>query len=144
MESFLSFLGTVLVAIIGLIGIWIQTKHSGELKSQKELSSKIDKNIQELRDETNKNDKKLHKEISELRTESKKGDLALTERLDKKEMNDLKRYLITEMTKIKSGIYIPSEEQKRILKDSKDLYNARGGDSYVDDMYDDLRDKDLI
>jgi hypothetical protein len=144
MESFLSFLGTVLVAIIGLVGIWIQTKHSDAIKSQKELSSKIDKNIQELREETNKNDEKLHDEISKLSSDSKKGDLALKKQLEEKEMNELKRFLVTEMTKIKSGAYTPTDEQKMILKDSKDIYNERGGDSYVDDMYDDLRDKELI
>ena len=41
-------------------------------------------------------------------------------------------------------VNVPSEEQKRVLKDTKDEYNAAGGDSYVDDMYEDLRNKGLI
>ena len=31
-----------------------------------------------------------------------------------------------------------------MLKDAKDEYNKAGGDSYVDDMYDDARAKGLI
>lgn len=35
-------------------------------------------------------------------------------------------------------------KNKKSIKDTKDEYNAAGGDSYVDDMYEDLRDKGLI
>lgn len=126
MESFLSFLGIVLVAIISLIGTIIQTKSHNKLENQNRLVSDIDK------------------KIDALRNESKKDDLALNRKLDETRMNTLKRFLITEMTKIKQGSYVATDNQKRMLKEAKDEYNRAGGDSYVDDMYDDLREKDLL
>lgn len=144
MEVFLQFLGSIIIAIIGTISVWIQTKHGNELKSQKELSSQINKGINDLRKEQETSVKKLQDDIQNLRTESKKGDKEIYKRINQKDMNDTKRFLVTELTKIKEGTYIPNEEQKRILKENKDVYNQNGGDSYVDDMYDDLRNKGLI
>ncbi len=126
MESFLQFLGTVLVAVIGLIGIIIQKGHSTKLNDQKVLTEDIQKSI------------------NELRKESKDDDAKLNAKLDQTRMNSLKRFLVSEMSKIKNGTYVPNEEQKQVLKDAKDEYNAAGGDSYVDDMYDDMRDQGLI
>lgn len=119
MDSVLNFVATIIVAIIGLIGIWIQTK-------SKEKQESIKKDIQSFRDESVLNDKKIESTISDVR------------------MNVTKRYLVTEMTKIQDGTYLPSEEQKRVLKDAKDEYNKSGGDSYIDDMYEDLRDRNLL
>ena len=82
--------------------------------------------------------------IEALREESKKDDIRLNKKLDKKHINDLKRFLITEMSKIQNKDYVPNEEQKSILKEAKKEYNDMGGDSYVDDMYEDLRDQKLI
>lgn len=119
MESILNFLATIVVAIIGLIGIWIQTR-------SKERQEDIKKDLQAFKDESLMNDKKIENTISDVR------------------MQVTKRYLVTEMTKILQGDYSPNEEQKRVLKEAKDEYNKAGGDSYVDDMYDDLRSKGLI
>lgn len=126
MDSLLNFSGTIIVSIIGLIGIIIQKNHSTKLEDQKTLT----KNIQ--------------KSIDDLRKESKDDDAKLNKKLDDTRMNSLKRFLVNELSKIKEGNYIPNEEQKRMLKDAKDEYNAAGGDSYVDDMYDDMREKGLI
>lgn len=126
MDSILQFLGTVIVAIIGLIGIMIQTKHSNKLEEQKKLTDNINKNIQELR------------------AESKSDDARISQKLDDHELSSLKRFLITEMTKIKNGSYVPSDEQRRIIYEAKEQYNALGGDSYVDDMFDDLRHQGLL
>lgn len=144
MEVFLQFLGPIIIAVIGVISVWIQTKHGNELKSQKDLSTQINQGIQELREEHGKSVKKLQKDIQDLRKESKDGDKEIYKRIGQKDMNDTKRFLVTELTKIKEGTYIPTDEQKRILKESKDVYNTNGGDSYVDDMYDDLRKEGLI
>lgn len=144
MEVFLQFLSPIIIAIIGVISVWIQTKHGNTLKSQKDLSAQINKGIVDLRNESNNNIKELQKEIQNLRKESKKGDADIYKRITDKDMNDTKRFLVMELTKISDGNYIPTEEQKRVLKECKDVYNASGGDSYVDDMYDDLRNKGLI
>lgn len=126
MEGFLSFLGMIIVAVISLVGIIIQTKSHDKLEKQSDLVKTMDEKIDKLRTETKQDDTKLNK------------------KLDENKMNDLKRFLILEMTKIDQGIYQASDNQKRMLKEAKDEYNRAGGDSYVDDMYDDLRDRDLL
>lgn len=119
-------IATVLVAIIGLIGIYLQTKSKDKMDSQKSLLDTVNKNINDLKKESKDDDKKLHK------------------RLDKMEMDHCKRFLIVEMSKIKDGTYVPNEEQKRILHETKEVYNEMGGDSYVDSMFEDLQEKKIL
>lgn len=119
-------IATVLVALIGLAGIWVQTKSHTKIQKQESLLATVDE------------------KIDKFRQESKSEDDKLSEKMDDIEMQNCKRFLIVEMTKIKDQAYIPNEEQKRMLKETKERYNARGGDSYIDDMYEDLRDKKLI
>ena len=126
MDSFLSFLGMIIVAIISLIGIIIQTKSHNKLQKQSDIVNTMDA------------------KLDKLRAESKKDDFKLNKKLDENKMNDLKRFLIIEMTKIDQGIYQATDNQKRMLKEAKDEYNRAGGDSYVDDMYDKLKDKNLL
>lgn len=126
MDSFLSFLGMIIVAIIGLIGIIIQTKSHNKLQKQSDIVNTMDTKLDKLREE------------------SKKDDFNLNKKLDENKMNDLKRFLIIEMTKIDQGIYQATDNQRRMLKEAKDEYNRAGGDSYVDDMYDKLKDKNLL
>lgn len=116
----------IIVAIISLIGIIIQTKSHNKLKTQEELLNTVDQKIEVLK------------------KESKEDDQRLNERLDNIEMESCKRFLIVEMTKLSEDKYRPNEEQKRILKETKKIYNDHGGDSYVDDMYEDLREKKVI
>lgn len=119
MEAWLNFIGMIIVAIISLAGIVIQTK-------SKEKQDSMEKKIDEFREESANSDKELDKKLDDIR------------------MNGLKRFLVNELTKIKQKEYTPNEEQKRMLKDSKDEYNAAGGDSYVDDLYDDVKKSKLI
>ena len=126
MDSFLSFLGMIIVAIISLIGIIIQTKSHNKLQKQSDIVNTMDA------------------KLDKLRAEAKKDDFNLNKKLDENKMNDLKRFLIIEMTKIDQGIYQATDNQKRMLKEAKDEYNRAGGDSYVDDMYDKLKDKNLL
>jgi hypothetical protein len=122
----LTFFGTILVAIIGLIGIIIQTKSNEKLKKQDDVMENI------------------NSKIDLLRKESKADDKRLNEKLDKRSMNSLKRFLVTEMTKIKQGAYIATDNQRLLLAEAKDEYNQRGGNSYVNEMYDDLVKKGLL
>ena len=126
MDSFLSFLGMIIVAVISLIGIIIQTKSHNKLQKQSDIVKTMDT------------------KLDKLRAEAKKDDFNLNKKLDENKMNDLKRFLIIEMTKIDQGIYQATDNQKRMLKEAKDEYNRAGGDSYVDDMYDKLKDKNLL
>lgn len=126
MDSFLSFIGVITVAIISLIGTIIQTKSHNKLEQQNDLV------------------KSINKKLDNLRMESKKDDFRLNKKLDENKMSDLKRFLIIEMTKIDQGIYQTTDNQRRMLKEAKDEYNRAGGDSYVDDMYDKLKDRNLL
>lgn len=67
----------------------------------------------------------------------------LKEMQDNETLNRCKSDLITLMSRIQNG-YIPTSEEKRILIETKDLYNSKGGDSYVDDMFDNLKKKGMI
>lgn len=137
MDSILSFLGMVIVAIIGLVGVILQVK-------SKEKTESIDLKIDNIKKEFTKKTDDFTNELITFKEESTQSDKRISEQIQEVRMTVCKRFLVTELSKIQEENYIPSEEQKRVLKDTKDEYNASGGDSYVDDMYDDLRDKGLI
>ncbi len=119
-------IATVLVAIIGLIGIIIQNKSNSKLKSQEDLLKTVDDKMDKLKTQSIEEDKRLNK------------------KLDSMEMDNCKRFLIVEMTKIQDGAYTPNEEQKRMLHETKKTYNDKGGDSYVDSMFEGLQAKGLL
>ena len=137
MDSILSFLGMVIVAIIGLVGVILQVK-------SKEKTESIDLKIDNIKKEFTKKTDDFTNELISFKEESTESDKRISHEIQEVRMTVCKRFLVTELSKIEEENYIPSEEQKRVLKDTKDEYNAAGGDSYVDDMYDDLRDKGLI
>ena len=119
-------IATVIVAIIGLIGIIIQNRSHTKLKSQEELLKTVDEKIDKLKTQSTEEDKRLN------------------DKLDAIDMNSCKRFLIVEMTKIKDGTYIPNEEQKHMLHETKTRYHNNGGNSYVDSMFEGLQDKGLL
>ena len=137
MDAILSFLGMVIVAIIGLVGVILQVK-------SKEKTESIDLKIDNIKNEFTKKTDDFTNELITFKEESTESDKRISDQIQEVRMTVCKRFLVTELSKIEEENYIPSEEQKRVLKDTKDEYNASGGDSYVDDMYDDLRDKGLI
>ena len=137
MESILSFLGMVIVAIIGLVGVILQVK-------SKEKTESIDMKIANIKREFTKKTDDFTNELITFKEESTESDKRISDQIQEVRMTVCKRFLVTELSKIEEENYIPSEEQKRVLKDTKDEYNSAGGDSYVDDMYEDLRDKGLI
>ena len=137
MDGILSFLGMVIVAIIGLVGVILQVK-------SKEKTESIDLKIDNIKKEFTKKTDDFTNELITFKEESTESDKRISDQIQEVRMTVCKRFLVTELSKIEEESYIPSEEQKRVLKDTKDEYNAAGGDSYVDDMYDDLRDKGLI
>lgn len=133
MDAIYNLIATLGVAIIGLVGILIQTKSKEKTESistKQEAISEIQGSI-------------LNK-IEALRKESKEDDIRLNKKLDEKTMNELKRFLVNEMSKILNKDYVPNEEQKKMLYDAKKEYNDAGGDSYVDDMFDKMKTNKLI
>lgn len=119
MDAIYNLIATLGVAIISLIGIFVQTKSK---EKQDSISQKLDL----------------------LRKESKACDTVLNNKLDKNRIKTLRMWLITELTKIRDESYTPNEEQKRLIHEVKDEYNGLGGDSYVDDMFEDCKKKNLI
>lgn len=119
-------IATVLVAIIGLIGIYIQTRSNNKLKSQEDLLKTVDDKMDKFKKQSENEDRKIHS------------------KLDKMEMDNCKRFLIVEMTKIQDGTYVPNEEQKRMLHETKKTYNDKGGNSYVNSMFERLQAKGLL
>lgn len=119
MESILQFMATILVALISLIGILIQQRNKNKTDS---IDQKIDK----------------------LRKEQESRMLGIENKIDDNQLAGLKRFLIIEMTKIQQSKKKTGEEQKRIIYEAKKEYNDLGGDSYVDDMFEDLRKNDIL
>ena len=119
-------IATIAVAIIGLIGIIIQTHSNNKLKSQEDLLKTVDEKMDNFKKQSEDEDRKIHS------------------KLDKMEMDNCKRFLIVEMTKIQDGAYVPNEEQKRMLHETKKTYNDKGGNSYVDSMFERLQVKGLL
>ena len=62
---------------------------------------------------------------------------SLKENLNQETLARCKADLVSLMSKIKNG-YTPTVEEKLILHESKKKYNDLGGDSYVDEMFDNL------
>lgn len=130
LSAIVSMVGTVIVAIIGLLGVRMQTK-------SKERQEDIQNIVEGIRKDSRKNVERLSEELSGV------------------ELNGLKRFLITELTEAKKKSRNPrltqeqkerilNEEQKHMLHDAKKRYNELGGDSYVDDMFDDLLKDGII
>ena len=58
--------------------------------------------------------------------------------LEEEKFDRCKTDLIVIMSRIHNG-YIPTNEEIRILYETKEKYNKLGGDSYVDDMFEKLK-----
>lgn len=119
-------IATIIVAIIGLIGIIIQNRSHTKIKSQEELLKTVDEKIDKLKIQSTEEDERLNN------------------KLDAIDMDSCKRFLIVEMTKINDSTYTPNDEQKRMLYETKERYNNDGGDSYVDNMFENLQAKGLL
>ncbi len=116
----------IIVALISLIGVIIQTKSNKKIASQQELMEQVNKTIEDFK------------------KESKEDDIRLNKRLDDIDLENCKRFLIVEMTKLKDEDYRPNEEQKRIIHETKKIYNEYGGNSYVDSMFEDLQKRGIL
>ena len=73
---------------------------------------------------------------------SKKTD-EINKKIDNNILNQDKRFLIQFMDKAERGKDISDEEMK-VAFETKDEYNALGGDSYVDTKWDKLLEKEII
>lgn len=62
----------------------------------------------------------------------------LSKDIEKEKLDRAKSDLVILMSRIRNG-YTPTTEEKMILYETKTKYNELGGDSYVDDMFDNLK-----
>lgn len=67
----------------------------------------------------------------------------LSENLEKEKLDRAKSDLVVIMSRIRNG-YEPTVEEKIILHETKQKYNSLGGNSYVDDMFDNLKKEGKI
>lgn len=108
---------SVFVAVISTTGVivttLIQTYHAKK-------KDKIEDKLELIR-------KEFKSEISSLKAD-----------LSRETLGRCKSDLVSIMSKVKNG-YTPTDEERRIILETKELYNKKGGDSYVDDMFDTLK-----
>lgn len=67
----------------------------------------------------------------------------LQKNLDDEKMDRAKADLIGLMSRIRNG-YTPTTEEKIILFETKEKYNALGGNTYVDEMFEKLKKEGKI
>ncbi len=113
---------TIIVALISTLGV---------------ISTTIIQGIQARRKD-NMNSKLTAIQV-DFRSELKK----IASDLRKEKLDRAKADLVGLMSRIQNG-YIPTAEEKMILYETKEKYNALGGDSYVDDMFDKLKKEGKI
>ena len=131
---------TIIIALISAFSVIATTVIQSKQATKKDnLEIKLDdirkefkSEIEALKNEINTEIKSLHSSIETLK-----------KNVDIETLGRCKSYLISLMSKIAKG-YTPTIEEKRILIESKELYNSKGGDSYVDDMFDTLKKEGKI
>ena len=107
---------TIIVTAITTVGVVITTLiQSSNARKKDNIEAKLD-NIRKL----------FNDKIDSLK-----------ENLNQETLARCKADLVSLMSKIKNG-YTPTVEEKLILHESKKKYNDLGGDSYVDEMFDNL------
>lgn len=67
----------------------------------------------------------------------------LSENLEQEKLDRAKGDLVGLMSRIRNG-YTPTTEERIILYETKEKYNALGGNTYVDEMFDTLKKEGKI
>lgn len=81
---------------------------------------------------------KIEDKLELIRKEFKAEINNLKSDINNETLGRCKSDLVSIMSKVKNG-YTPTDEEKRIILETKELYNSKSGDSYVDDMFDTLK-----
>ena len=85
----------------------------------------------------------VKKLIKDLKTDSDKRDDELNQKFKSIAMLYAKVYLIDFLSRVEAGEKM-NKEQIRLLYEMKEAYNNAGGDSYVDDLFDYLKNSKMI
>lgn len=91
---------------------------------------------------TNKKDT-IDKKLSNIQVSFENKLKDLQSALNQQSLDSAKSDLIVLMSRIKNG-YEPTTEEIMILYETKEKYNDLGGDSYVDNMFDNLKKEGKI
>ena len=118
---------TVIVTDIPVIGVIITTQIQEKYANKKDTIETKLTNIQIT----------LESEIKSLKDELLNHIAQSKKEADAEILSRCKVNLVSLMSRIDNG-YTPTSEEKMMLGEVKDLYNSKGGDSYVDDFYDKL------
>ena len=119
-EAIIQFLATIIVGVIGLVGVIFQTKTKVQTE---DINYKLD----QMKQSHNVDCQKIQAHIDDV------------------EKDSLKRFLTNELSEIRRKKQPRlSEEQKMLIYEAKEKYNKLGGDSYVDDLFDDIKKKDIL
>jgi len=117
--------GVGFTAVCSLLAVIVQVRGAGKQKKQDDLVKTMNAKLDNMKEESAEADKKINTKI------------------DEQQFRYYKDQLIVMMSRIQNG-YMPTQEEKYILHEQKAKYNSMGGDSYVDEMFDKLVQKDLI
>lgn len=118
-------IGVGFTAICSLAAVIIQVRAGGKQKKQDDLVKAMNTKLDNMKEKSTEADRKINAKI------------------DEQQFRYYKDQLIVMMSRIQNG-YVPTQEEKYILHEQKAKYNSLGGDSYVDEMFDKLVQKDLI
>lgn len=108
---------TIIVALITTLGV-IATTSIQAVQARKK--DNIDNKLTAM---SSNFDKKLNK---------------LSKNLNEEKLDRAKADLIGLMSRIRNG-YVPTTEEKMILFETKEKYNSLGGNTYVDEMFENLK-----
>ena len=123
--SLVTQIGVMFAALCSLIGIIVQAIQSNKSKKSDKLMEIMDGKLDKLKADTDKRDKELWENIKQ------------------HHLRYYKDQLVSTMSRIENG-YVPTIEEKHIIHEQKAAYNELGGDSYVDEMWEDLRNKNNL
>lgn len=123
--SIVAQIGVIFTALCSVVIVIIQAHNSNKAKKTEDLMKTVDVKIDDMKKESEENDKKLRISINE------------------HHLRYYKDQLVATMSRIENG-YTPTVEEKHILHEQKAAYNDLGGDSYVDEFWDRLIKKNLI
>lgn len=109
---------TIIVALITTLGVISTTIIQGVQAKQKD---------------------NMNSKLSAIQIDFRKEIKEVNSALRQEKLDRAKSDLVGLMSRIQNG-YNPTTEEKMILYETKEKYNDLGGDSYVDDMFDKLRE----
>ena len=115
-------MNTIIVAIISSLGIAVPSIIATILTNKKDS---VDTKIKNFSEKVDKELKWFKKSLEDEKKDRAKSDLVML------------------MSRIRNG-YIPTVEEKMILYETKSKYNALGGNSYVDEMFNELKKEEKI